>query len=361
MKWFIHQDGETRALLREHLVEGIARGTVRSDDLVWTSGMRRWRSVSEVFGPRPNKFSKHRLEENIHGTSFHILGAVVGVALLSCASLFVHFQKLWFVDVLTTIASLEVGPAIGLCVLLLTMSTILSALVAAYIWAHPARRNASALIGIAFIFTTAAAIIQAANAVSSAVAARDDYAILLALATYGDAELTMVSEHTVYIDGPIGPNLMRDFADYQSIYGRISAIEITSTGGIIDQALQLARYAEDEGLTIVVRDVCFSACTLIAVSTRESYADEAAVFGFHRVSDVAETSSEIAEFGVLYTGEEARSYLADHGVPESVLVAAERHGDDSLLYVTAWEMVDYGAIRGVLSSNNEVLHIGAKL
>ena len=124
-------------------------------------------------------------------------------------------------------------------------------------------------------------------------------------------------------------------------------------------AFALARMVEDQKISVVVSEYCMSACILIAVASPESYAEKTAVFGFHRVSPLAEITSEIWQDAVNIQNTEAREFLRGHGVPESILAESDKYGPDMVYEVPAKFMVDAGAIKGLML-NGEVIAVGPK-
>jgi membrane-bound ClpP family serine protease len=238
--------------------------------------------------------------------------------------------------------------AIGTHILALCLIAVFGAVVSIVSWRHPARRRASGTAGLVFVFSVVGLIFQVVNAVSFAIFSRDNYWITLAVDSSEDAEVTVLASSRVRIDGTIGPNLMRDFMALERASGPFLGLEINSPGGLVDQALQLARFVEDGRIPVIVRQECLSACVLVAVASPASYAEEDAIFGFHRTSPVADVTSEIAIFGMAEADKEANSFMQQHGVPEEVLKEASRHGPDSMYVITASEMVESGTIEGIL-------------
>ena len=273
------------------------------------------------------------------------LSAMAGV--LALLSWFVTFENEQIVTLLNEYVGL--GTAIGIHVLLLCFVAAAGVFVSNIAWRHPARRRASGAAGLVFVFSVVSVIFQIANAGSFAIFSRDNYLITAAMDVSENAEITVLDNNHVRIYGEIGPNLMRDFMTLEQSSGPFLGLEINSPGGFIDQALKLARLVEDRRIPVTVREECLSACVLVAVASPASYAEEGAIFGFHRGSAVAEVTSEIAIFGVTEADKEANGFMEEHGVPQEVLREASNYGPDSMYFLTASEMVESGMIEGIAS------------
>ena len=217
------------------------------------------------------------------------------------------------------------------------------------LWRHPARRRGSGGAGLLFLLASCLVVYQAANAGAYLLASRDLYAITLATDDSPDARMRPLPSGNLLIEGPLGPGLMRDFRAADAAFGPFATIEITSPGGLVVHALELAAYVERHGLTVVVRGECLSACVPIAVASPASFTEPDAVFGFHRVSAAVELTSEVAGYSLERLDHDMLDFLRRHRVPESVLEEAARHGGDSMHFVSAREMVAMGIISGVLA------------
>ena len=356
MTWLVSHRDETWQLTEEAIREGLTSKSIPGDALVWTEGMTEWRPATGVFAVTPDtQPSTSRESSTRNSPSLFLL-------LLAVGSLFVAavFIKIWqdlIVDFLETYAGL--AAAIMLHFLLLVMVAVLCSIATLRVWRHPSRRGASGVAGALFFLSACTLLVQTINLISFALVANDIYRMKVAVGTWNDADIRKTANGTATLIGPLGPHLMRDFTALEDISGPIKVIEITSEGGLVDQALEFARQVESRRISIIVRHQCLSACILIAVASPESYADEDAVFGFHRTSPVVEVGTEIAEYANDQVGRDSLDFLRQHGVPESVLDEAAKHGPDSVHVVSAQEMVEYGAIKGVVSGGR-VIKVGQK-
>lgn len=348
MLWHLHFAGKTLQLSWEEIQGRIIAGTVPRDALVWTQGMPDWRPLEEVFDSSfPTSLTQNRRAKAIQPVSL----PVIWLALIAVAAISVY-TKLYQTDLFLALKS-TASPltAIGLQIASLVLIAALNALLAICLWRHPARRSASGSAGLVFILSSGALVLQVSNAVSYAISAPDLYRIELARGKRQDATIKILNTGAVSIVGPIGPNLMGSLLELESTRGPFTTLEITSPGGLLDQALQLARYVETRKLTVIVRHRCLSACTLIGVASPYGYADENAVFGFHNSSSITELSSQIMTSQVQQIQQEFFEFLRQHRVPASILEEAAKHGRDSMYLVSASDLVRHGVLRGLLAKN----------
>ncbi len=234
--------------------------------------------------------------------------------------------------------------ALALYILALLAMALLGLRLALRLSHHALRRHRRGEAGLLLVLAAGLVLYQSANAGAYVLAARDLHAIGVALDGFADAELQPLAPGTIRITGPLGPNLMRDFAAADAAHGPFTRVEITSSGGLVAPALALAGFVERHGLTVVVRGECLSACVPIAVAAGTSFAEPGAVYGLHRVAPAVEVASHQQE-GLT---PDLFLYLRRHGVPDGLLQAAARHGADSMHLVSAREMLAMGVIDGIL-------------
>jgi hypothetical protein len=286
------------------------------------------------------------------------LGKLCSSVLLTFgASFLVHNNRGAILDFVRPHAG--VLASLSLHIGMLVVIAIAAVVLAVLMWRHPARQEASAIAGLILILSLMVAVYSCANMATWAVAMRDSYVVELARQADEDAVIESIGSGRLSISGAIGPHLMRDFKAAQDTHGTVTGIEITSEGGNLEQAMELATYAEAQRMRVTVRDYCLSACVYIAVGSPESYAYEGSVFGFHSMFPVTDVTSEIFAFGMMQSREESRDFLKSHGVPGEVLEKGDKHGPDSVHVVSAEQMVDFGAIRGLLR-DGKIIKTGPK-
>ncbi|HRY26824.1 MAG TPA: hypothetical protein P5558_20820 [Geminicoccaceae bacterium] len=271
---------------------------------------------------------------------------LTGLALLAGLSWLLNAHQPEIVAALRQTTGLLVAMALHILALVVVM--LLGLRLTVLLWRHPVRRRTGGAAGLLFLLSLCLVIYQAANAGAYLLASRDLYAITLATDASPDATMRPLPSGNLLITGTLGPGLMRDFLAAEAAFGPFAAVEISSPGGLVVHALELARHVERHGLTVIVRDECLSACVPIALASPRAYAEKDAVFGFHRVSTPVELHSDMAGYTLEVTQIEMADFLRRHRVPESLLEEAARHGADTLHLVSARDMVEMGLISGTL-------------
>lgn len=269
-----------------------------------------------------------------------LAGLLPGLLLLAVLSFLLDAHQPAIVEALRAATGLTA--ALALHVLTLLALAMLGLRLALRLRAHD-RRHWSGAAGLLLVPALGLVLYQAAIAGAYLLAARDLHAIALAIDAYPDAELQPLAPGTVRITGPLGPNLMRDFRAADAASGPFANVEITSPGGLVAPALELARFVERHGLTVVVRGACLSACVPIALAAGTSLAEPDAVFGFHRVAPAVEVASHRQE----RLTPDLFAYLRRHGVPEALLREAALHDAGSMHLVAARDMVAMGVIDAI--------------
>lgn len=265
-------------------------------------------------------------------------GLCVDLLLLAALTFILDAHQPAIVEALRPVAGLAV--ALALHILALLAMVLLGLRLALRLGHHALERRRRAGAAPLLVLTAGLVLYQAASAGAYVLAAPDLHAIALARGKYPDAVLQAPEPGTIRIRGALGPNLMRDFRAADAASGPIARIEITSPGGLVAPALELARHVERHGLTVVVRDECLSACVPIVVAAGIGLAAPGAVFGFHQ----AVPAVEVASHRQARLTPDLLAYLRRHGVPEAVLREAALHDAGSMHLIGARDMVAMGVI-----------------
>ncbi|MCJ8277633.1 MAG: hypothetical protein HRT44_10815 [Bdellovibrionales bacterium] len=88
---------------------------------------------------------------------------------------------------------------------------------------------------------------------------------------------------TIWLDGGVNPFLIDEFKTYNT--EPIKKIYLNSGGGRVDDAIELAQFIRDNGITTIVRKnaLCASACTLLFQAGTQRIAHRQARFMYHSV------------------------------------------------------------------------------
>lgn len=341
MTWYVLEDGQVHQLSDDAFRLQVSSGAIPPQSHLWTEGMPEWILASKFLETNPTKPEISR--------PYFLLGLVTFVAGITI--LFV-FNRPELLDALHEQFGLPSA------ILAITTATALLAVVGAILalkaWKHPGRLSASRFAGLVFVLGVTVMFFEAVMLCSFLLQAPDTYRMLSAAENYTDATIVRTGNGNAIISGTLGPHLMRDFERLNATSGPIDAVQITSPGGLIAPAIDLANYFELHKTTVIIVGQCSSACILLAVASPQSFAEANAYFGFHYTFPITPVQSEIMRFSHQQTWEIYRNYLAQHGVPEAILVEAAKHGADSVYPVTAWDMAQHGAIKGVLSGGKIV-------
>lgn len=339
--WYVLEGGQVRQLSDDAFRRQVSSGAIRPHSHVWTEGMPEWVPAS--------KFLEPNLAQPKTSRPYIQLGLVT---LVACVTLVFTIKRPELLDTLNE--QFGLAPAIFAILAALTLSALVGCALAVKTWQHPDRRKASRFAGLAFMLGAAAAFFEAVILCSFLLQATDTYRMLLAAENYDDAAIISAGNGVAIISGTLGPHLMRDFERLNATSGHIDTVRITSPGGLVTSAIELADYFENHKTTVIIVRECSSACILLAVASPQSYADANVSFGLHHTFPIAPAESEIIRFSYERTWQIYRDFLAQHGVPEAILAEAAKHGADSVYPVTAWDMAEHGAIKGVLSGGKIV-------
>ena len=161
-----------------------------------------------------------------------------------------------------------------------------------------------------------------------------------------------IAANIISISGIIGPNLAAVLKDHLTIHSDIHTIVINSPGGLVDEALAAARFIQTlPNAVVVAHDTCNSACLIILMSGASRVADWNMKLGFHASAPIT-TLDEVAVQAGSTLGDESYSYLIQRGVPPTIVNKAKVNGPSQLELVPAIDLVDYGALTGLVDQSN---------
>ncbi len=139
-----------------------------------------------------------------------------------------------------------------------------------------------------------------------------------------DNTLVRLDPHTVWYFGemqPVAPELLRE-----TLTTHDSRLVVTSTGGRSTAAISLLAEVERANLTLVVRQLCASACAhFLFVPANRVHVEENAIVAFHH------TSSMALEFSLARGSSLHLDYLQSEAAAEQALYQ-ERRIDAGFLY-----------------------------
>ncbi len=128
-------------------------------------------------------------------------------------------------------------------------------------------------------------------------------------------------------------------------------IEIDSTGGLVNEAVQAAQAIEARpGATVVAGESCDSACIVVLMGGTNRLASAGNVLGFHASSSVAAEAERFIVLGFdldRYLNEDqADAYMLRRGVPADIIAETNRRGTASVYFVPAETLLERGVLTG---------------
>jgi hypothetical protein len=188
------------------------------------------------------------------------------------------------------------------------------------------------------------------------------YRLQIARQSYNHYSVNVdVGTGVLSVKGLIGPGLASEVSRQLRANAAIKTVAINSTGGLVQEALDIAREVQNHGgLTTEVREACNSACILIFMSGEKRLAPYDLDFGFHATSSVTPLSGVYNLESLDVQGAEAGSYLVSRGVPKAFVSEAQALGPQKLYSVSAIRMADAGAVTGLLYDGQAVSVAKAK-
>jgi hypothetical protein len=145
--------------------------------------------------------------------------------------------------------------------------------------------------------------------------------------------------------GAIGPGFAAALDAALSAEPAVRVIEITSEGGIADEAMAAGRLIEAAKATVVAREQCDSACLVVLMAGVRRFADADLEIGFHAGAALGVGSPKVVDHMVAIADAEVDAYLLKRGAPRAAIDAARRLGPEDIHYVPAAELERQGVLR----------------
>lgn len=333
------RDGRIGLFSEEALRDAVARGALPPGCLVWREGMADWAPIDEVF-PRPKRQPKTGPFSGL----LWFLGVLLATALFMAAGAF--SLALMGTDLLDEFPRewLEIvwfGGAVGLA-----LATLL-------FWSAwrgaTARWSSMEARGLVRILVALIALAGAGLAVFHGWQTEAVSRVARAADGMRDYRLTYVPQsQTLKINGQIGPGFAKA-VEAQMAAHPVQRIEITSPGGLIQEALRVARSLEArDGVTVVARRFCASACVVVLMGGEQRLADYDMTIDFHAIDSTVDLKLELQSYIQREQTTEARTYLVGRGAPEAYVREAERLGSGKIYRVPAVILAEQGMLTGLV-------------
>jgi hypothetical protein len=161
------------------------------------------------------------------------------------------------------------------------------------------------------------------------------------LEKYSGVAATIVDENWLFIDGAIG-SLTLETINKIANSNDIKFVQLNSGGGLIETALDIARFVDKNNISTVVNGECASACVLIAISGKKLLVSRTAKFGFHNASSISQPGSELGKFSSMVASETMFSFLIKRGIPRDIIKEAEATPANEMYYVNGVDFIRRG-------------------
>lgn len=148
-----------------------------------------------------------------------------------------------------------------------------------------------------------------------------------------------VTGRELHIDGHLTINLAEAFTALINKHPDVNQISITSPGGRIDTALQIASIISERKLNTVVVGECSSACTIIFLSGKTRMFDIDATLGFHSPSVLG-----ISDLEARFRSPELTEAYEAAGLSEAFISKALRTPSTTMWYPSDEILIEAGAV-----------------
>jgi len=141
----------------------------------------------------------------------------------------------------------------------------------------------------------------------------------------------------ILVDGPIGAGWaqrqIHRLAAAEPLYG----VVLASEGGLVGEAIQLARWIRQQRLATAVEGECASACVLAFSGGTERYLGPAARLGLHQFS----TTERGSFSGGQRVTAEIAAFFEEMGVDNDVALLGAKTSPTDIRWLTTEEALDY--------------------
>lgn len=333
------RDGRIGLFSEDALREAVARDALPPGCLVWREGMAAWAPIDDVF-PRP----KRQPKKGPFSGLLWFLGVLLATALFLAAGAF--SLALMGTDLLEEFPRdwLEIvwlGGAVALA-----LATLL-------FWAAwggaTARWSSMETRGLVRILVALIALAGAGLTVFHGWQTEAVSRVAHAAEQMRDYRLTYVPQsQTLKIDGQIGPGFAKA-VEAQMVAHPVRRIEITSPGGLVQEALRAARRLEARGgVAVVARRFCASACVVVLMGGEQRLADYDMTIDFHAIDRTVDLKLELQSYIQREQTTEARTYLVGRGAPEAYVRESERLGSGKIYRVPSVILAEQGMLTGLV-------------
>ena len=355
--WRVADDGAvTGPFAAEQLQAALASGLVTPRARVWRQGLPGWAPIGEHFTLPGGAVGDRRSPASRPGELVLLLLSTLAVWLGAglVGGLLVFHLSEWLAP-----EDLTAGWAASGALLLLATT------VTAPLWWRQGRRLSRRAPELGALVLAAVLVLSFATVSASFVVLAATPGIARTAAAIAEFRYSLRfdrSQRTVYLVGNVGPRLWLSLRPYFGENGPARRLVITSSGGLVGEALRVARMIEARGdVTTIARGQCDSACTIVLMSGKSRLADFDMRIGFHAAAPVTDSSNPLVVDLVSQEGDASDRYLERRGVPAAIVTRARRLGPRQLVYVSATRLAELGVLTGLLDGDMPVTPAEAKV
>jgi hypothetical protein len=164
------------------------------------------------------------------------------------------------------------------------------------------------------------------------------------------ASLT-VTGRELHIDGHLTINLAKAFTALINKHTDVTQISITSPGGRLDTALQIASIISERKLNTVVVGKCSSACTIIFLSGKTRMLDVNSTLGFHSPSVLG-----LSDIEARFRSPELTDVYEAAGLSEAFISKALRTPSTTMWYPSDDTLIRQGAVHSLTQARLKQEH-----
>ncbi|PPU74351.1 hypothetical protein K6982_00930 [Xanthomonas cucurbitae] len=158
-----------------------------------------------------------------------------------------------------------------------------------------------------------------------------------------DARMRLSADKRVLrIDGFISANFVPDFKAAIAQAPHLQRIDILSGGGLVEDALEVAKIVRARELVVRVDDRCASACTLLWAASPAPELGLHGSIGLHQTSTPSRSPKEWRESALQHVETQSREILLRAGFGPDLLSKRSHTPPTSVAWVDAIELIDSG-------------------
>lgn len=338
--WRIGPDGQPKGPYEADEIRALLkRGRVWCSDPVWSPGSGQWTPLDRT--PLLDGVPALRPPVRALAATALAYAAVLGATIFVGAADLIDLKNppsLWI------LRSLWIGPAVA--------ATLVSVALVRFARLTATRlRNRPRLAASLRVAATCCGVLGGFLALGTLTNVTTTPQLLIDTAQSRYTVEVVPDTNRIVVSGGIGYGLAQAVQAALDKVADPVRIEIDSTGGLVDEALQVAQAIEARpGATVVAGTDCDSACIVVLMGGTNRLAAKGNLLGFHASSNVRAEAERFIVLGFdldsALNEDQADAYLIRRGVPADIVAESNRRGPQSVYYVPAETLLERGVLTG---------------